>query len=365
MGKSFKLRFLFVQMGIGELIGLENYVANDIARALIVFAVLLVLLRLLLYVFVKISLKLTSRTDTDVDDLLLKRASRPITILAFIFALRIAAEEIVLEASFYDNAILFIYSATVITIAYLVYVFIDVFLMRAWKKATTKSRTKLDDNLVHLIEGFMKVVLIILSILYVLDLWGVEVLPLLGALGIAGLAVALALQPTLSNIFAGVSMILDKSVKVGDWVVLEDGVWGVVDKVGIRSTRIKTFDNDILVLTNTKFSESRIQNVSMPEPKVRIVIPFGVAYGSDVEKVRKAVAGEIKKIKTLDKSEEINVRFLEMGDSALKFKAYFYIESFEHRLSTIDEATTRIYNILNKNGIAIPFPQVDVHLKND
>jgi small-conductance mechanosensitive channel len=106
-----------------------------------------------------------------------------------------------------------------------------------------------------------------------------------------------------------------------------------------------------------------IQNVALPDPKTRATIAFGVAYGSSVEKVKRVVLKELKTIAHLDDSEDVIVRFLEMADSALNFKAYFYVDSFDNKASSIDEANTKVYNALNKSGIEIPFPQMDVHLK--
>lgn len=158
-------------------------------------------------------------------------------------------------------------------------------------------------------------------------------------------------------------MILDKSVRTGDLVYLDSNAKGTVEKIGLRSTKIRTFDNELIIVPNNKLAESQIQNVALPEPKSRVVIPFSVAYGSNVEKVKKIVMTEIKSIKNIVKDPEPMVRFLEMGDSSLNFKAYFYVDSYENRFSSIDEANTKIYNALNKNKISIPFPQLDVNLK--
>ena len=350
-------------MSIGETFGLGGYFSNEYFLAIVVFVVSLIVLRVAFSLVMRILVKITSKTKTDADDIIIQKASVPMTLLALVLALRISMGEVLLTESVAMTFSKILYTAVVMIVAYMVYVFVDVLLLRGWKHISGKTKLKLDESLTNLMHSFLKVALVILAILYVLEFWGIEIGPLLGALGIAGLAVALALQPTLSNIFSGVAMILDKSIRVGDWIILEDGVWGIVEKIGIRSTKFRTFDNEMLVIPNLKFSDSRIQNVSMPEPKARVVIPFGVAYGSDVDKVKKTVADAVKKVSHYDKEEGVSVRFLEMGDSSLNFKVYFYIDSFEYRLSSVDEANTKIYNALNKAGLEIPFPQMDVHLK--
>ena len=350
-------------MSFGDLFLLENYVSNSYLRALIVFAALIVLLRFGLVAFQRAILKMTSKTKTEIDDIIIKKSSFSLTVIAFLIGLRVALLELAISETFEGNLSKIIYSVIFLAVAYLIYVIVDTFLISGLKKISAKSRTKIDDTLTHLILGVLRFFLIILALLYILDLWGIKVLPILGALGVAGIAVALALQPVLSNVFSGISMILDKSVRVGDWVVLDGETKGIVEKIGIRSTKIKSFNNEMFIVPNNKLADSRIQNVSLPEPKARVVIQFSVAYGSKIDKVKKLILREIKKISNVVEEPEPIVRFTEMAESSLNFKTYFYVASFEDRFGAIDEANTRIYNALNKAGISIPFPQIDVHLK--
>ena len=216
----------------------------------------------------------------------------------------------------------------------------------------------------HLLEGLLKVIIFIAAFLSLLSFWGLEIGPLLAGIGIGGIAIAFALQSTLGNLLGGLSIILDKSVQVGDLVSLDNGaVYGKILKINLRSTKVQTFDNEIIIVPNSKLAENNIQNLAQPEPKSRVVVPFGVAYGSDIEKVKKIVLKEINTIANLVNVPEPTVKFLEMANSSLNFKAYFFVDSFENKFGALDEANTKIYNALNKNGISIPFPQMDVHLK--
>jgi MscS family membrane protein len=350
-------------MGIGELLKLDQFIANEYLRALVVLVAFILIIRIILSVFLRAIIKLTSKTKTDIDDILIKSASGPLTVIAFLLGLKFSLDELGYSEAFSLNVSRIIFSGIVISFAYLIFALIDGVLIRALKKVSDKTKSDIDDTLTHLISGVLKFALIILAMLYILDLWGIEVLPILGALGVAGIAVALALQPTLSNIFSGVSIILDKSVRVDDLVYLDDKTKGKILKIGLRSTKIRTFDNELIIVPNSKLADSTIQNVALPEPESRAVVPFSVAYGSDIEKVKKIVVKEIKTIEHVEKEPEPLVRFIEMGESSLNFKAYYFVDSFENRFGTIDEANTKIYNALNKAGISIPFPQMDVHIK--
>jgi len=340
------------------------YIPNDYVRALVILVVYFFILRVVLFVLRKIFMKLAAKTSTDLDDKLAQRSFWPLTIVAFVIILRIAINEIPLSEDIRFVVISAIWSVLVLILAHFVFIFFDVIIIHGLRKLAIKTKSRIDDSLINLFHSVMKISLVIISLLYILELWGVEITPLLAGLGIAGLAIALALQPVLSNIFSGVSMILDHSVRVGDLVYLDADTKGKIEKVGLRSTRITTFDNELIIVPNNKLSESTIQNVALPEPKTRAVVPFGVAYGSDIAKVKKVILKEIRTIKNvvLEDSEPV-IRFIEMADSSLNFKAYFFVNHFENRFAAIDEANTKIYNALNKNNIEIPFPQRDVHMK--
>lgn len=339
------------------------YLPNQYVRSFVVLLVCFLVFRLLLATLRKIFIRLTSKTKTDIDDILLKKSSVPMHFVALSLSLIVAVKELVLSDAAALTIDRIIYTILVISIGYMIYVFVDIALVAAWNKLARKSHIPVNESLNSLVEGTLIILVIVLVIIYILDLWGVEIVPILGALGVAGLAVALALQPVLSNIFSGVSLIMDKSVKVGDRVVLDMEDWGIIEKIGIRSTRVKTANNEVVIIPNTKLAESNIKNTSLPEPKVRRIASFSVAYGSDLDEVRKIVLSELRKIKSVLKDPEPSVRFMEFGSSSLNFNVYFYIEGYDVKDSVIDEVNSQIYKALRKNKIEIPFPQLDVYMK--
>ena len=344
---------------------LEQYLAisNDYLRALVVFIAFLFVFRVAFMIIERLALKFASKTETDLDDKLIEKSSKPLTFLALLFSLLLSLEEITLTDSLVSISINVIQSLIILSFAYLIYAFVNTLIVSGIKKVARKTHSKVDDTLISLFNSVLNIALIVVSLLFILSLWGIAITPLLAGLGIAGLAVALALQPILTNIFSGASVVLDSSVRANDLVYIDKETKGRILKVGLRSTRILTFDNELVIIPNTKLAESIIQNVALPEPKSRVVIPFSVAYRSKIEKVKEVVLKEIKTINNLVEDPEPQVRFLEMADSGLNFKAYFYVSSFEHRFESIDEANTKIYDALNKAKIEIPFPQMDVHLK--
>ncbi|MBR9691469.1 mechanosensitive ion channel [Candidatus Woesearchaeota archaeon] len=343
-----------------------NIKDNNYLSALAIFIIFYLAAEIIKLITEKIFTKLARKTKTKLDDFLIKRTKRPISILLMFVGFRLALIALALGGRVEEVVIKITNSLIAIVTIYLTVVIVKVILDYWGETYAKKTKSTADDHLISVIKRAMNIFFFIAVLLAILQVWGVEIGPLLAGLGVGGIAIAFALQKSLGNVFGGISMILDKSISVGDVVVLENEMRGTIVDIGLRSTKIKTFDNEYVIVPNGKLEEMNIQNVVKPEPSIRIVIPFGVAYGSNVEKVKKVVLKEIEKVEGLDIREEEKkpfVRFLEMADSSLNFKAYFYIESYENRFESIDQATTLIYNALNKNKISIPFPQMDVHVK--
>ncbi|MFZ5955581.1 MAG: mechanosensitive ion channel family protein [Nanoarchaeota archaeon] len=339
---------------------LEQYFVNQYLRAFIVFLCAFLITKIIFLITKAIFLKVLRKPE--LETLFLEKASLPMNLIFLSISLRFALTQLVLVDNVSKIVTNVIYSLIIIIASSLIYIFTDLIIHRAWQRFALRTKTKVDENLTSLIHVALKVALIVIAVLYILDLWGMEVGPLLAGLGIAGLAVALAVQPVLSNIFSGLAIILDKSIRAGDLIHLDADTRGKIIKVGLRSTRILTSSSEMIIIPNSKLAESVIQNLALPEPRLRITVPFTVAYGCDVEEVKKIVIKELKSVKNLTEPEPY-IRFIEMADSCLKLEAYFYISSFENRDEAKDEANTKIYNILSKHKIEIPFPQMDVHLK--
>ena len=343
---------------------LNNLIQNDYIRALVILLAIFMILRILVFITEKIILRIVKKTKTKLDDKVIYKINKPLSFFVLIIGIRVAILELPLKE---DTSLIVsrvISTILIVFVFYLVYRVVDILIENWGRKWAKRTRSTLDDSLLNLSHRAIMIVVFVIALLYILNFWDIEITPLLASLGIAGIAVAFALQSTLGNIFGGVSLILDKTIKVGDVVFLDQETKGTVIDVGLRSTKIRTFDNELIIMPNGKLADMKILNIALPDPKVRTVIPFSVAYGSDVEKVKKIILNEISKIKGISKEPDPPlVRFVEMKDSSLLFKLYFYMNDYNDRFRAIDDANSLIYNALNKNKINIPFPQLDVHLK--
>ncbi|MFA5992508.1 MAG: mechanosensitive ion channel family protein [Candidatus Pacearchaeota archaeon] len=345
---------------------LENYILNPYVRAIVIGAVLLLVLALVASFFARVVRLINKRTKTDFNKSQAKRFVPPILIMFFLLIARLSIDQLVNVVPKLESvAGKLVYSALVIVLGYLLFLILDVFVLSWWRKLAQKTNTKIDDNLISIIHGVLQISLIVLGIVFILDLWGFNVTSTLAGLGIAGIAVALALQPVLSNIFSGISIIFDKTINEGDIIYMDDKIEAQIIKIGLRSTKVRTSDDETIIIPNNKLADSKIVNESLPEPKIRIKIPFNVAYGSDIARVKKIVLGEINSIKGCLKSPPPSVKFLKMNESSLDFEARFYITltSTHDPDNFLDLANTLIYEALIRNGVSIPFQQMDVHLK--
>jgi small-conductance mechanosensitive channel len=249
--------------------------------------------------------------------------------------------------------------------AFLLMAIVDVLIELYIYPIVKGSESKLDDQILYLAHKVSHVVFFVLALLYILVIWGVDPLPLVGSLGIAGLAVALALQPTLSNIFSGISLIVDKTFELGDIIKLDSGETGVVHRIGLRTTRIRTFSNEIIIIPNSTLANSKLENFYQPDRRVRIDIEFGVEYGVDPEFVKKITLNEVSKVKIRDQNEDVRIMFKAMGDSSLQFKVMFWVDDISKKWVAHQEAISRLYRRLYKEGIGIPFPQSTVWLREE
>jgi MscS family membrane protein len=194
--------------------------------------------------------------------------------------------------------------------------------------------------------------------------WDVDATGWVASAGIVGLALSFAAQDSLANLFAGVFIIADAPYKVGDFITLESGERGQVSHIGLRSTRLLTRDDVEVTIPNSVMGKARIVNESAgPYPKHRVRIAIGVAYGSDIDKVREVLLQSTHGEANVCTDPEPRVRFRNFGDSSLDFELLCWIPRPMLRGLVIDVLNTNIYKLFAKHGIEIPFPQRDVHIK--
>ncbi len=224
-------------------------------------------------------------------------------------------------------------------------------------------RGGVDDQLIRLGCDLVTVVVVAAMIINLGARLGLPTYSLITGLGIGGLAVALAGREALSNIIGTVMIILDRPFQLGDYIDLSDGDRGEVVHVGLRSTRIRTRDDILISIPNSMIANAKIINESAPISMSRIGIKVGVGYGADLKEVEHALLTIARQNETVLPDPAPRIRFRGFGDSSLDFELLCWIDLPEQRGRTIHQLNWAIKEEFERQGIEIPFPQRDVHIR--
>ena len=221
------------------------------------------------------------------------------------------------------------------------------------------ERQALGGPITGLGQAVARGVVLIVGFLVLLAALGIQITPILTALGVGGLAVALALQDTLSNLFAGAHLLADKPIRVGDYVKVADTVEGYVVDIGWRSTRVRMLQNMVVTIPNKRVAESIITNYDMPDPRLTLLVRVSVDYGSDVELVERLLVeeatGAVGEVAGLMASPSPSARLIPgFGDFSLDFTLSCPVASFIDQFSVQHELRKRILRRLGIEGIRIP-----------
>ncbi len=333
---------------------------------LLIFGAVLVASAVVLFVARRVAIGLlerwAGRTASRIDDMLLHSVRHPSYLWVLALSLYIALGTSSFSARYVDYGLKALYVIIVLSITFSLANLTSRLVRRYIEKTDAGvTATGLSQSV---IKGFI----LAIGLLIILNGLGVSITPLLTALGVGGLAVALALQDTLSNFFAGLHILLERPIKVGDYIKLDSGEEGYVMDVGWRTTRIRKLQNNIVVIPNSKLAQSVITNFCLPEKRMSLLIPIGVSYESDPDDVERILVEEAKaaagEVPGLLADPPPFVRFIPgFGDFSLDFTLICQVSEFVDQYLVQHELRKRIFRRFKDEGIEIPFPIRTVHLK--
>ncbi|RJP73079.1 MAG: mechanosensitive ion channel family protein [Candidatus Zixiibacteriota bacterium] len=334
----------------------------QIFKALAVFAAVLaggLILRGLILRWIS---RLSARTSTQIDDVLIHTIKGPsllwFAILGLNMGSRVLLQDQPTAQLWVDRFSLVIWIISLTWAA-----------SRFLGEAINVYGTKLGGALMvtSLTRNIARITVIIIGGLFILQTFGISIAPVITALGVGGLAVALALQDTLSNLFAGMYLMMAQQVRVGDYVKLDSGEEGFVTDITWRTTTIRALANNAILVPNNKLSQAIITNYYLPETRMSLLINVGVSYDSDPEQIEKILVEET--LATADlvpgllKEPAPFVRFIPgFGDSSLDFTLICQVREFTDQYLSQHEIRKRIFKRFKAEGIEIPFPQRTLHL---
>jgi small-conductance mechanosensitive channel len=243
---------------------------------------------------------------------------------------------------------------------------IFVFLSRGLRnilKTRFFPKYKLDEGIQLVILRVVHYLLVGLGIIVAVQSIGLNLTSLAVVFGLLSVGIGFGLQHVASNFVSGLIVLFERPIKIGDRITIGD-VWGDVVNISLRATLIRTVDNISIIVPNSEFITSRVINWSHRDPKVRVHIPVGVAYGSDVPLVIKSLLEVADNHPQVMKDPPPKVWFNEFGDSSLNFELLIWILDPKGRPDTISELNKGIDEIFRGNKITIPFPQRDLHVRS-
>ena len=346
---------------------LGNYTGITIASYIVAMLILIlsfVVAQITNFLFNKVFIMLASKTKTEADDKIMKILNMPIFYSVVLFGAYRSFVYIEMLARYSGDFAKIIKSIAIIIWVYAIAKLTQVIISEVGFKFAAKTKSTLDDELMPLFKKLSNIIIFFAGIMIILSVWKIDITPLLASAGIAGFVIAFAAKDALSHLFGGISMYFDRPFKVGDRIQLDSGEIGNVLEIGIRSTRIKTFDETAIVIPNSIIANSKIINYNQPEAKIKLKMKINVAYGSDVEKVKKTLLDIAGKMEGVEKDPPPAVYFSNLGNYALEFLIIMWVDSPGHQFAAKTKMNEKIYDRFNKENILIPFPTQNIYLKN-
>ncbi len=347
----------------------------DIGLVIAIFVITTSILNIIIHIFKKVTVKISEKTKMTIDDKLFSSMIKPFRYFSIIIGLLITIFLIFPELLAFEVYELNTQPITIEGIFVILFIFGFTYLINnillaliSWYKEelALKTKSNIDNQMIPIVKKMTSILVYAVGGMIILDLLGIEIAPLLAGLGIGGLAVALALQDTLSNFFAGMYMLADKPIEKGNYISF-DGFEGYVEEISWRNTKIRSWDNNLIILPNSKLSQTTLVNYTKPNKPVTRVMRIGVSYDSDPDNVIKVLEttlkNVLKKTEGGDKKVKPVVKFADFKDSSIEFKLIYGVTEYTKRFSFEDKLKLEIFKTLKKNNIEIPYPVRTVYIK--
>lgn len=321
------------------------------------------------YIMNGVAWAFTRKTTSMLDDIILGIIRTPVILLVFLYGVVQSLDALHMHIPVDVRAnIMSLYGVIVVLIIfYLAYKLFKKILVYYGKIVAKKTASKIDDVLIPVVEKLGVVVIGFAAFAYALGALDVDLTMFVAGGVVVSMVLAFAAQETISNFFSGIFLLLDRPFAEGDMIILNDGDWCEVRRIGMRTTRLYRYsDASIVSLSNNQLVNDKIVRMTNVADPGRVNVNVGVAYGSDPTSVRETIMKAIKDNPYSlldDENKQPIIIFDEMGDSALIFKVILWINDRGKRIVARDQLVEHIYRRLNEAGIEIPFPQRVVYLK--
>jgi len=256
-------------------------------------------------------------------------------------------------------------------ILYLVSGFLLGFIYKRWVLRVSTKHEHISMMTVRLISNMGYYIIVVIFFMASVSVLGIDLTSLSLIAGALSIGIGFGLQTVVSNLIAGIIIMFERTIRIGDIIEVNDTVSGVVTDMRIRSTTIKTYDNIDIIVPNSSFIQNNVINLTLEDRIRRLHIPFGVAYGSEIQEVKKVILEALEASELIfvrnDKDKIPDVRMTLMNASSVDLELIVWVSRGikQKQISIESDYLIMIYDALRKNNINIPFPQLDVHMKSE
>lgn len=341
------------------------YWAKELLVAALIFAAFWLLAKFVRYFMTTWGPKLTSFTSTDLDDRILLRITPPASMLVIFAGLYLAVKSLPLPEKAHITASGTLFIITIAILTNIIYRSLDEVLGWYSGRLSERGTDGLDKQILPLVEKLATIFLVGAALIIVLKHFNYDILSLITALGIGSLAIGLAAKDTLANMISGFTLMIDRPFRLGDRIQLSGGQIGDVQDIGLRSTKIKTLDNQLLIIPNSDLCNTILTNQAFPDVRAKGRINIGVAYSSDVEQVKKLLVATALEVHEVLPEPPPEAFFTSFGDSALILALFFWVDDYTKIFPTTDRINSQIHRRLSEHGVGIPYPTHTIHIHKE
>ncbi len=340
---------------------------KNLLISLLVLFILLFIKKISLKIIIRFLKKLSKKTKTKLDDEIIEIIEPPISSFLTFLCFYVAFLLLNLGASYNIFASKVLLSVAIFDISWAFYRADSIF-SRAMENYFKKKNSEIGLSFVPFFNKFIKSSVIVIGFVLIVQEWGYNIGAIITGLGIGGLAVALAAKDTLANMFGGLTIIMDRPFKIGDWVKI-GSVEGIVEDIGFRSTRIRTFEKSLISMPNSVIANTAIENFSRRGER-RISYKIGVVYSTPKDKLKSAVK-EIKLMLEnhpgISKNSTLLVYFTEFADSSLNIFIYCFTVSsvWSEYLRIREDVNFKIIEIMERLGIEFAYPSMSIYIEKN
>ena len=311
--------------------------------------------------------RFTSKTATELDDMVLKIIRGPVLLLMVLFGAVNSLEILNLSRSLIADLELAYNVAFILVMAWLSYKIYAGVIVHYGHKLAAKTDSEVDDVLLPILEKLGMIVIPIVALAVILGLFGYNLTVILAGMGFMGIVIGYAAQATLANFFAGMQMMFDRPFRIGDLLRLDNGDICEVRHIGMRATELyNTFTNEMVIVPNNDIANKKIVNMVQPDRRLKIAVAVGVSYGSDVDTVMRLMKEAAQSLPEVmdDPDHQTVVRFSDFADSSLNFTAFIWVKDLDLQFKVASDYRAELLRRFDNNGIEIPFPQSVVWLRD-